>query len=109
MIGLHVDVLVTIGGRAAKEATTTIPIVLLNASDPVAYGYVASLAHPGGNITGLTTFAADLYPKRLQLLKDAAPKIVRVAFVQNAPRSPTLPRIRTRLRACRASSCCAFR
>jgi putative ABC transport system substrate-binding protein len=72
LIGLPVDVLVLldIPGvlRAAKE-TATIPIVMLNASDPVASGLVTSLARPGGNITGLTDFNEDLYPKRLELLQ----------------------------------------
>ena len=85
LIRLRVDVLVVVGtpvARAAKEATTTIPIVMANASDPVASGLVASLARPGGDITGMTDFEDDLYPKRLELLKAAAPRIGRVAFVQ---------------------------
>lgn len=86
LVRLRVDVLVAVGPvpiRAAKEATATIPIVMLNASDPVAGGLVASLARPGGNITGLTDFDDDLYPKRFELLKAAAPGISRLAFVEN--------------------------
>lgn len=69
--------------RAAKDATATIPIVMLNAADPVAAGIIRSLARPGGNITGLTDFDDDLYPKRFELLKTAAPRIGRLAFVEN--------------------------
>jgi putative ABC transport system substrate-binding protein len=75
-------VIVTGGGvitRAAKEATVTIPIVMTNDSDPVASGFVASLARPGGNITGLSTFAPELSGKQLELLKETIPKLSRVA------------------------------
>jgi len=85
LIGLQVDVLVVAGtpaARAAQQATTTIPIVMLNVSDPVASGLVASLARPGGNITGTTDFGDALYPKQLELLKAAAPRAVRIAFVE---------------------------
>ncbi|HEX7562233.1 MAG TPA: ABC transporter substrate-binding protein [Bradyrhizobium sp.] len=85
LIGLRVDVLVvygTLASLAAKAATTTIPVVMLDTSDPVASGLVVSLARPGGNITGLTDFEDDLYPKRFELLKAAAPRTARVAFVQ---------------------------
>jgi putative tryptophan/tyrosine transport system substrate-binding protein len=81
LIRLRVDVLVTIRGSHVKQAAATIPIVVTNASDPVASGLVASLAHLGGNVTGLTTMQEDLYPKRLEILKAAAPGAVRVAFV----------------------------
>jgi putative ABC transport system substrate-binding protein len=85
LIGLPVDVLVVNGTyvtRTAKEMTTTIPIVVLNAADPVGSGLVASLSRPGGNITGMTNFGEDLYAKRLELLKAAVPRANRVAFVQ---------------------------
>jgi ABC-type uncharacterized transport system substrate-binding protein len=85
LIGLQVDVLVvasTAAARAAQQATTTIPIVMLSSSDPVASGLVASLARPGGNITGMTDFGDDLYPKQLELLNAAAPRAVRIAFVE---------------------------
>jgi putative tryptophan/tyrosine transport system substrate-binding protein len=81
LIRLRVDVLVTLYGIAVTDATTTIPIVLTNISDPATYGLVATLAHPGTNVTGLTTMLDDLYPKRLELLKAAAPGTVSVAFV----------------------------
>jgi putative ABC transport system substrate-binding protein len=84
LVSLRVDVLVVVATpltRAAKAATTTIPIVMLGASDPVGRGLVASLARPGGNITGLADFSTDLIPKKLELLKAAAPNITRVALV----------------------------
>ena len=65
--------------RAAKEATTTIPIVMTHDRDPVGSGLVASLARPGGNITGLSTLAPELSGKRLELLKEIVPKLSRVA------------------------------
>jgi ABC-type uncharacterized transport system substrate-binding protein len=79
---LKVDIIVTSGRvptRAAKEATSTIPIVMTQDSDPVANGFVASLARPGGNITGLSTLAPELSGKRLELLKEIVPKLSRVA------------------------------
>ena len=84
LVRLKVDVIVTPGGsstRAAKGATSTIPIVMGAAGDPVADGLVTSLARPGGNITGLTNIAPDLVGKRLELLKEAMPKAVRVAVL----------------------------
>jgi putative ABC transport system substrate-binding protein len=82
LVRLKVDVIVTTGPsptRAAKEATSTIPIVMTQDGDPVATGFVASLARPGGNITGLSTFAPELSGKRLELLKEIIPKLSRVA------------------------------
>jgi ABC-type uncharacterized transport system substrate-binding protein len=82
LVRLKVDVIVTGGGgntRAAKEATNTIPIVMTQDSDPVANGFVASLARPGGNITGLSNFAPEISGKQLELLKDVVPKLSRVA------------------------------
>jgi putative tryptophan/tyrosine transport system substrate-binding protein len=67
--------------RAAKQATSTIPIVMFGVIDPVGRGLVASLAHPGGNVTGLTDTLAEMEGKRLQLLKEAAPKVSRVAIL----------------------------
>jgi len=84
LVRLRVDVVVTGGGattRAAKEATTTIPIVFAQDGDPVASGFVASLARPGGNITGLSNFAPELNGKRLELLKEIVPKLSRVAVL----------------------------
>ena len=67
--------------RAAKEATITIPIVMTQDPDPVGNGFVASLARPGGNITGLSTLAPELSGKRLELLKEIVPKLSRVAVL----------------------------
>jgi putative ABC transport system substrate-binding protein len=83
---LPVDVIVTFSSeatQAAKQATTTIPIVMAGFGDPVRAGFVASLAHPGGNITGNTNVGAEVAAKRLQLLKLAIPTISRVAFLWN--------------------------
>jgi putative ABC transport system substrate-binding protein len=82
LVRLNVDVIVTTGGistRAAKEATNTIPIVMTQDNDPIGNGFVASLARPGGNITGLATFAPELTGKRLELLKETVPRLARVA------------------------------
>jgi len=84
LVRLKVDVIVTVGGPtilAAKKASATIPIVFASAADPVGTGLVSSLARPGGNITGLSLMAPDLDGKRLELLKEAFPKIARVAFL----------------------------
>ncbi len=72
---------------AAKQATPTIPIVMASAGDPVRSGLVSSLAHPGGNVTGLTVLGPDLAAKRLELLKEAVPTMTRVAFLWN-PANP---------------------
>ena len=83
---LPVDVIATFGtppSRAAKEATATIPIVAISIGDPVRAGLVASLARPGGNVTGNTILGPDLSPKRLQLTKEVLPKVSRVAFLGN--------------------------
>jgi putative ABC transport system substrate-binding protein len=69
---------------AAKQATTTIPIVVMGAGDPVATGLVASFARPGGNITGVSALETELSGKRLELLKEAFPKLARVAVLWNA-------------------------
>ena len=82
LVRLKVDVIVTAGPtatRAAKEATSTIPIVMTQDADPVGNGFVASLARPGGNITGLSTLAPELSGKQLELLKEIVPKLSRVA------------------------------
>jgi putative ABC transport system substrate-binding protein len=88
---LPVDVIVTFGSpatQAAKQATTTIPIVMMGIGDPVRAGFVASLGHPGGNITGNTVLGPELAPKRLQLLKRVVPTMTRVAFLWN-PDNPS--------------------
>ncbi len=90
LVRLKVDVIVTMPSltliRAAQRATRTIPIVMAGGNvDPVEAGFVVSLARPGGNITGLTNLAAKLHPKRLELLKEAFPRISRVAILWNPP------------------------
>ena len=96
LVGLSVDLLITTATpatQAAKNATKTIPIVFIQlAVDPVAAGFVNSLARPGGNITGLTNIAAELAGKRLELLKETVPKLSRVALLwepQNAGSAQT--------------------
>ncbi|HEY8245461.1 MAG TPA: ABC transporter substrate-binding protein [Casimicrobiaceae bacterium] len=87
LVALGVDVIVTIstpGALAAQRATSSIPIVMTGSSDPVGRGLVASLARPGGNITGLTNNpGAGFFAKKLQLLKEVAPKVSRVALLWN--------------------------
>jgi putative ABC transport system substrate-binding protein len=68
---------------AAKKATTSIPIVMTNSTDPVAAGLVASLARPGGNVTGFSPFTVELNTKRLEILKDAVPKLSRVGLLRS--------------------------
>src|SRR5215471_596131 len=82
LVSLKIDIIVTGGSSptlAAKEATVTIPIVMTQDIDPVGSGFVASLARPGGNITGLSNFAPELSGKRIELLKEIVPRISRVA------------------------------
>jgi putative ABC transport system substrate-binding protein len=84
LVQLKVDVLVatfTIAIRAAKQATKTIPIIMVSATDPVAVGFVDSLARPGGNITGVVRLIRELSSKRLELLKEAVPRISRVGVL----------------------------
>jgi putative ABC transport system substrate-binding protein len=84
LVARKVDVIVapsTPAAQAARQATTTIPIVFAGAADPVADGFVASLARPGGNLTGLSNVAAELVGKRLELLKQAVPTLTRVALL----------------------------
>ena len=84
LVRLKVDIIVTAGPpatRAAKEATTTIPIVMAQDTDPVGNGFVASLARPGGNITGLSTLAPEISGKQLELLKEIVPRLSRVAVL----------------------------
>ncbi len=88
LIRLEVDVLVTSAEEAtvaAKRATTKIPIVMLNISDPVGQGIVASLAHPGGNITGvIQDDSPEIAAKRMQFLKDAIPRVANVALLTDS-------------------------
>ncbi|MGH7798259.1 MAG: ABC transporter substrate-binding protein [Candidatus Binatia bacterium] len=85
LVRLKVDLIVVSGttpALAAKRATTTIPIVVTSASDPVAAGLVASLARPGGNVTGFASLSFELNTKRLEILKDAVPKLARVGLLR---------------------------
>ena len=86
LVRIKVDALLSVGTpetRAAKQATTTIPIVMGQVGDAVATGLIASLARPGGNITGLTNFSPELSAKRLELLKEALPRTRQVAVLFN--------------------------
>ena len=86
LVQRKVDVIVVDGtqaARAAAQATSTIPIVMALVSDPVGSGLVANLARPGGNVTGLSMMLAELSAKRLQLLKEAIPRVARVAVLSN--------------------------
>ena len=91
LVKLNVDVLVTVGtpgALAAKQATSTIPIVLAAVGDPVAAGIVDSLARPGGNVTGLTFFFVEICAKRVELIKEAIPALSRIAVLIN-PANPS--------------------
>jgi putative ABC transport system substrate-binding protein len=97
LVRLKVDVLVTApAGSAffARKATSTIPIVFIGEPDPVGTGLVASLARPGGNITGLADAHADLVPKRLELLRQVAPSAAGVAILWNPANPSTAPQVR---------------
>jgi len=90
LVRLRVDVIVTAGGqatRSAKEATMTIPIVMTQERDPVSSGFIASLARPGGNITGLSRLAPELSGKQLELLKEIIPRLFRVAVLGSLTQS----------------------
>jgi putative ABC transport system substrate-binding protein len=105
LVGLKVDVIVTYAPpaiRAAKEATATIPIVMGAIIDPIATGFVASLARPGGNITGLSLMSPELVGKQLQLLKEVVPKVSRVAVLGNPANAGTAPQLRDAEVAARA-------
>jgi putative ABC transport system substrate-binding protein len=87
LVRFRVDLIVATGGpsaRAAKKATTTIPIVMATAGDPVGTGLVASLARPGGNVTGNSSLSPELNTKRLEILKDSIPKLARVGVLRPA-------------------------
>jgi ABC-type uncharacterized transport system substrate-binding protein len=111
MVRLNVDVIVTHGtpgALAAKRATNTIPIVFAATGDAVASGVVASLARPGGNLTGFTYFNPELAAKRLEYLKDAFPSLTNVAVLlnptnpMNEPIVPRMKPLHSRPRRCRA-------
>jgi len=95
LVSLKVEIIVVVGGntpaRAVKNATQTIPIVMAGGSDPVEAGLVESLARPGGNVTGITILSRQLGGKRLELFKEAVPKLTEVAVLYY-PASPTATR-----------------
>ena len=95
LVRLKVDLIVVTAGTpalAAKKATTTIPIVMANVGDPVSVGLVASLARPGGNVTGNSGLTGELNSKRLEVLKDAVPKLVRVGLLRPPEDTTTIDR-----------------
>src|SRR5712691_2779205 len=95
LVRLKPDVLVvsiTVAALATRNATTTIPIVMVNVDDPVGSGLIASLARPGGNVTGLSRLTPELIGKNLELLKEAVPRAVRVAVLSN-PTNPLHPEL----------------
>ncbi len=97
LVRLKVEVIVTGGStstRAAKEVTTTIPIVMAQVNDPVGNGFVASLARPGGNMTGLSTLYPEISGKRLELLKEIVPKLSRVAVFGDSTNPGNAPSLR---------------
>jgi putative ABC transport system substrate-binding protein len=101
LLRAKVDVLVvdsTPGVKVAQAATTTVPIVMVSVSDPVASGFVASLSRPGGNITGLSNVVADVSPKNVDLLRLAVPRLSRVAVLSN-PDNPTHRKITSQVQA----------
>jgi putative ABC transport system substrate-binding protein len=104
LVSRHVAVLVAGGGTSleAKAATATIPIVFVEQSDPVSIGLVASLGRPGGNATGVTTFAIDLDAKRLELLHELVPKASLVALLVNPDRATAEPQARKAQEAARS-------
>jgi putative ABC transport system substrate-binding protein len=104
LVRLKVDIIVVPSGdatiRAAKNATKTIPIVMAGlGSDPVTAGHVESLARPGGNVTGITGLTTELGGKRLELLKEAVPKLSRVAVLYDPANPPTLHEVKKLLPA----------
>jgi putative ABC transport system substrate-binding protein len=87
LVGLKPDLIVTVAtsqALAAKRATTTIPVVMATAGDPLRFGVVTSLARPGGNVTGVTLYATELSAKRIELFREAVPRIKRLACLDNA-------------------------
>ncbi len=105
LVRLKVDVIVTYGPpaiQAVKQATRTIPIVMAGVIDPETTGFVASLARPGGNITGLSLMAPELVGKQLEILKEVVPKVSRVALLGNPTNAGTAPQLRNAQNAARA-------
>src|SRR5437773_2978193 len=106
LVRMKVDVIVTAGGvaapKAARQATRTIPIVMAAISDPLVLDLVASLARPGGNVTGVSLMAPELGPKRLELLAEAAPRASRLAVIWNPTFRDAAAELRTMQAAARA-------
>jgi putative ABC transport system substrate-binding protein len=105
LVALNVDVLVTVpsgGAAAARKATGTIPIIFLGEPDPVQARLVATLARPGGNVTGLADAHADLVQKRLQFLKEIVPSMTRLGFLWNPANPSTRDQLRTAQQAASA-------
>jgi putative tryptophan/tyrosine transport system substrate-binding protein len=101
LIHRNLDVIVvesTFAAQSLKRATSTIPVVMMTVADPVGSGLIANLAHPGGNVTGLTTMSTEHSAKRLQLLKEAIPRATRVAVLWN-PDTPYSPKVVEELKA----------
>ena len=99
LVRLKVNIIVAVGGDplilAAKNATETIPIVMVGAGiDPVAAGFVETLARPGGNVTGLTNISVELSGKRLELFKEAVPKLARVAVLYDPANPPNVREVK---------------
>jgi len=93
LVELKVDVILTRGtpaALAAKNATGTLPVVITGVGDPVGQGIIVSLAHPGGNITGLSATVTEIYPKRVELLRELVPKATRIAALFNMS-NPAIP------------------
>lgn len=97
LVSLHVDVIVTSGvpaANAAKQATAVVPIVMATSGDAVADGLVASFAHPGGNITGRSQFSRELSEKRIEIIRETVPRLVRVAALFNGSNPATPPQFK---------------
>src|SRR5215469_11545691 len=106
LVSRKVDLIITSGGTpaalAAKNATSTIPIVFTGVGDPVGFGLVASLARPGGNLTGFSSLAVELMPKRLELLCELVPQATVIALLVNPDSQLTEHHIRITQEAARA-------
>jgi putative ABC transport system substrate-binding protein len=106
LVRVPVDVIVAVGGaatQAAQQATRTIPIVMSAVIDPVGSGLVPSLAHPGGNVTGLSMMAPDLVGKQLEMLKELVPGVSQVALLWNPANPGSAPQLREAEAAARAA------
>ena len=108
LVRVPVDVIVTVGGaatKAAQHATRTIPIVMSVVIDPVGSGLIASLARPGGNVTGLSIMAPDLVGKQLELLKEVVPGVSRVVLLWNPANPGSAPQLQAVDAAAQALGC----